>query len=168
MVKSYNESIKYDKQPRKQKPLLYSVLENLIWVGTNPKCPFCGRDSHEQKDGVSWKCTNRFCRRVFKVTYNTVFKGSKLSLGTWVRILDCIYVYGFNSTKLSTEIGITQPSAWKIIQKIKTSSFGEIVSINSISEEKRKQVLYNLKLLIKKIEYAKECERSKRQTFFRN
>src|SRR5437867_11133292 len=59
-------------------------MEELRWNG-NPVCPFCEKHHpYKLKDGKTYRCKNRDCRKDFTVTTRTVFENTKIPLSTWI------------------------------------------------------------------------------------
>ena len=88
------------------------------WHG-EPVCPYCGgKTIYERKDG-RYSC--KACKKSFSVLVGTVFQNTKLKLLQWfIAIhLACNSKQGVSSCQLAREIGVTQKTAWFILQKIK-------------------------------------------------
>lgn len=88
------------------------------WQG-GLKCPYCGCTRvYGRRDG---RYTCKDCRSSFSVLVGTIFQGTKLSLIKWfVAIyLLCNNKQGLSSCQLSREIGVTQKTAWFMLQKIR-------------------------------------------------
>ena len=71
------------------------------------------------KDGKNFKCTS--CNRLFSYKTGTIFEDTKLPLKKW---FTAIYLHitnkkGISSLQLSKHIGITQKSAWFMLQRIR-------------------------------------------------
>lgn len=94
-------------------------LEAARWSeGIN--CPHCGRNkiTSLKKEGV-YRC--RSCRKDFTVQVGTVMQKSKIPLRKWIfaMYLICTARKGVSSMQLSKELGITQKSAWFLLQRIR-------------------------------------------------
>ncbi|MGN0829800.1 MAG: IS1595 family transposase [Bullifex sp.] len=94
-------------------------LEEKRW-GDTVVCPYCGK-VHIQKRAVKgyYRCLD--CKKDFTVRVGTIFERSHISLDKW---LYAIYQMinsrkGVSSIQLSKEIGITQKSAWFMLQRIR-------------------------------------------------
>ena len=104
------------------KALVY--LEKLRWK-TGAICPHCG----EKK---TYKCNRKNeygyhecskCHKVFTVRTGTIFERSHIPLTKW--LYACYKVItarkGISSVQLAVEIGVTQKSAWFMLQRIRQS-----------------------------------------------
>ena len=59
-------------------------MEQMRWNG-NPVCPHCGgHKPYRRKDGKTFRCRAKTCKRDFSVTLGTVFENSKVPLSTWI------------------------------------------------------------------------------------
>ncbi len=97
-------------------------FESIIW----PKgrhCPHCGScdtvENHGQSENRPYHC--RDCKQHFSVRIGTVMERSKISMQKWVI---AIYLHmtslkGVSSMKLHRDLGITQKSAWFMLQRIR-------------------------------------------------
>lgn len=94
-------------------------LEKKIW-GDKPICPYC--ESTENTPRPKRKGHHcRTCRKDFTVRIGTIFENSRLPLHKW---LYTMYLFvtsrkGISSLQLSKEIGITQKSAWFLLQRVR-------------------------------------------------
>lgn len=100
-------------------------LEGIRWKGT-PKCPHCGHESTEHyrlnRNGEfhgKYKC--KHCCKTFTVTVGTIFEGSHISLYNWFYAIIHLFAQkkGISSIQLSKDIGVTQKTAWTMLQKIR-------------------------------------------------
>lgn len=99
------------------------VLEERRWNGF-PKCPFCGEISrvHRRKvDGGYFRCNA--CKKDFTVRTGTIFERSHVPLDKWLYALYLIVTArkGISSLQLSKELGVTQKTAWFMLQRIRTA-----------------------------------------------
>lgn len=100
-------------------------LESERWHG-EPICPHCHKQCSEHYKLKSngefkglYKC--KYCRKRFTVTVGTMFEGSHVPLKKWFY---AIYVFlshkkGISSTQLAKDIGVTQKTAWFILERIR-------------------------------------------------
>ena len=95
-------------------------FEKLTWP-EGRKCPYCAscqtREATHKK--MPYWCSD--CRSYFSVKKGTVMQGSPLSYRKWVL---AIYLHmtslkGVSSMKLHRDIGVTQKTAWFMLQRIR-------------------------------------------------
>lgn len=99
-------------------------------------CPHCGYDEkiYTMKNG--YKCAD--CRKPFSVTKGTIFENSPIPLQKWFTAIWLITSHkkGISSLQLHRDLGITQKSAWFMLQRIRyaiqTKSFN--APLNGIVE----------------------------------
>lgn len=105
-------------------------LEYQRWHG-EPICPHCHRQSKEhyrlKRQGL-YKCKS--CRKTFSVTVGTMFEGSHVPLMKWFY---AIYIFlshkkGISSTQLAKDIGVTQKTAWFILERIRHELHGKFIA----------------------------------------
>ena len=59
-------------------------MEEMRWGG-NPICPFCGSaHPYKLKDGKTYRCKDKTCKKDFTVTVGTIFENSKIKISTWM------------------------------------------------------------------------------------
>ena len=96
-------------------------MEQMRW-GNDPFCPHCSTTKpYKLKDGKSYRCGNKTCKKDFTVTVGTIFENSKIALSTW---LAAIYVLtghkkGISSHQLARDLGVTQKTAWFINYRVR-------------------------------------------------
>ena len=100
-------------------------LETHRWHGV-PKCPHCNHESEEhyrlnrngEFNGL-YKCRN--CRKTFTVTKGTIFERSNVPMKNWFYAIYTLLSHkkGISSIQLSKDIGVTQKTAWYMLQKIR-------------------------------------------------
>ena len=95
-------------------------FEGQIWPDGR-HCPHCGSArTHEASHAKSpYRCTD--CRGYFSVKTNTIMHKSQLPLRKWVFAiyLEMTSLKGVSSLKLHRDIGISQPSAWYMLHRIR-------------------------------------------------
>ncbi|MBL7745640.1 MAG: IS1595 family transposase [Chitinophagaceae bacterium] len=98
-----------------------AYMEQMRW-GNEPFCPHCNSTKpYKLKDGKSYRCSSRKCKKDFTVTVGTIFENSKVKLSTW---LAAIYILtghkkGISSLQLSRFLGVTQKTAWFINHRVR-------------------------------------------------
>jgi transposase-like protein len=99
-----------------------AYLEKQRWGenGVNRVCPHCGSlESYKYTNGKLYKCAD--CRKQFTVTVGTIFEGSHIPLQKWfyAAFLNTSLKKGISSIQLAKYLGITQKSAWFMLQRIR-------------------------------------------------
>jgi transposase-like protein len=86
------------------------------------RCPQCGRDdvrflSNQQK----WECRARHPRKQFSIKTGTVFEDSPIKMDKWLTAVWLIVnaKNGISSLELHRSIGVTQKTAWFMLQRIR-------------------------------------------------
>ncbi len=96
-------------------------LEQIRW-GNNPVCPHCGGIENispaPNRKHTYW---HKECRNHFTVKTDTIMHSSKLPTRKWIVAIYYILTArkGISSLQLSKELGITQKSAWFMLQRIR-------------------------------------------------
>lgn len=116
--KTLQEAIVYFSDP--ERAFVYAV--NLRWPDGHITCPRCGRDKHSFiKTRLLWFCKG--CKKQFTVKVGTIFEDSALGLDKWMAavwmVVNC--KNGISSYELHRNLGITQKSAWFMLQRIRTA-----------------------------------------------
>ena len=95
-------------------------FEGRVWPDGR-HCPKCGSvRTHEASHAkMPYRCSD--CRGYFSVKTGTVLENSKIPLRKWVF---AIYLHltslkGVSSMKLHRDIGVSQPAAWFMLQRIR-------------------------------------------------
>lgn len=104
-------------------------LESLRWAD-GIKCPFCGC-THvygQVRDGKAgyYRCSK--CGKTFTVRTGTVFERSHVPLTKWLYAFYKIITArkGISSVQLALDIGVTQKTAWFMLQRIRQTCTQEI------------------------------------------
>ena len=96
-------------------------LEKLRWNGKSvcSHCGTCDNISKSPKKAFTYWCKS--CRKHFTVKTNTIMHSSKIPTRKWVIALYYLMTArkGISSMQLSKELGITQKSAWFMLQRIR-------------------------------------------------
>ena len=96
-------------------------FEGIVWSSGERHCPRCASlDTYECKHvKMPYRC--RDCGKYFSVKTGTLMAGSPLPLKTWLYAiyLDCTSLKGVSSMKLHRDLGISQPTAWYMQQRIR-------------------------------------------------
>jgi transposase-like protein len=113
-------------------------VAKLRWP-SGPVCPRCEGTEHSfLKTRRIWKCKS--CKRQFSVKLGTIFEDSQLPLTKW---LPAIWLAanaknGISSHELGRALGITQKSAWFMLQRIRlamqTGTFAKLSGVVEVDE----------------------------------
>ena len=95
-------------------------LEARRWKG-KPVCPHCNKADRVQVRKVVGYFRCLACKEDFTVRTGTIFERSHIPLDKWLYAMYLISTArkGISSLQLSKEIGITQKSAWFMLQRIR-------------------------------------------------
>ena len=100
-----------------------NYLEDVRW-GKHPKCPYCESEHVARKqEGLRigrWNCHD--CKSSFNVLSGTLFQGTKISLHKWFMAIVVMAnaKKGLSSCQLARDLGMTQQSAWYMMQRIRS------------------------------------------------
>lgn len=96
-------------------------VEDMRWGG-DPFCPHCGGTKpYKLKDGKTYRCKDKTCKRDFTVTVGTIFENSKIPLSTWMAAMFLLtgHKKGISSLQLARDLGVTQKTAWFMNHRIR-------------------------------------------------
>lgn len=102
-----------------------AYIESKRW-GDHPRCPKCGSVHRIQKRKIEGYYRCLACPLDFTVRTGTIFERSHIPLHKWLFAIYQVVTArkGISSLQLSKELGITQKSAWFLLQRIR-SAFGK-------------------------------------------
>ncbi|MGA9917517.1 MAG: IS1595 family transposase [Paraburkholderia sp.] len=97
-----------------------TYLEARRWKGV-PKCPHCANVDRVQVRKVVGYFRCLACKQDFTVRTGTIFERSHIPLDKWLYAMYLISTArkGISSMQISKELGITQKSAWFMLQRIR-------------------------------------------------
>lgn len=98
-----------------------AYMEEMRWDG-NPVCPHCKADKpYRLKNGKTFRCSSRTCRKDFTVLVGSVFENSKVSCSNWITALYLLTSQskGISSVQLGKHLGVTQKTAWFILHRLR-------------------------------------------------
>lgn len=96
-------------------------LEHARWQG-KPVCPHCGGiENIKPYKGKRFTYRHKDCRKAFTAKTATVMHSSKIPTKKWAVAIYLMLVArkGISSLRLSEELGVTQKSAWFMLQRIR-------------------------------------------------
>ena len=96
-------------------------FEGIVWSSGERHCPRCASLNTYECKHVKMPYRCRDCGKYFSVKTGTLMAGSPLPLKTWLYAiyLDCTSLKGVSSMKLHRDLGISQPTAWYMQQRIR-------------------------------------------------
>ena len=109
----------------KDEAFCHNFLKDLFWGANreNMKCPICeSKNVMEFENFKKNRCYD--CKFDFSIRKNTIFDDSKISLRKWFMViyLANTNTKGVSSVNISKQVGITQKTAWFMLQRIKNAS----------------------------------------------
>ncbi len=95
-------------------------IEEIRWHSC-PVCPHCSEDHRVQTRKVEGYYRCLACKIDFTVRTGTIFERSHVPLNKWLYVIYLVVTSrkGISSLQLSKEIGVTQKTAWFILQRIR-------------------------------------------------
>jgi transposase-like protein len=109
-------------------------LEGCLWAN-GVVCPTCsGQDRITTRKG-GYYCCNK-CRLDFTVRTGTIFERSHVPLHKWIYAMYLVVTArkGISSMQLAKEIGITQKSAWFVLQRLREACAGNTDKLSDPTE----------------------------------
>jgi transposase-like protein len=96
------------------------AVAQLRWSDGKPTCPACGKQEHYYLASQKrWKCKE--CSKQFSVKVGTVMEDSPIPLNKWLLVMwmlaNC--KNGVSSYEVHRAIGVSQKSAWFMLQRIR-------------------------------------------------
>ena len=109
-------------------------LESRLWPN-GVRCPICASSERiTARKGEYYRCNA--CSEDFTVRTGTIFERSHVPLHKWLYAMYLLVTArkGISSIQLSKEIGITQKSAWFVLQRIREACGADIAKLGGIVE----------------------------------
>ena len=97
-------------------------FEDILWPSGNRFCPRCGGDNTADvpnEKPMPYHCGD--CRKYFSVKTGTILQSTKVPLRKWAMAIYLLTSHpkGVSSLQISRNLGITQKTAWMMMQKIR-------------------------------------------------
>jgi transposase-like protein len=111
-----------------------TYLEGRLWP-EGPRCPVCGLGERiTARKGGFYRCNQ--CAEDFTVRTGTIFERSHVPLHKWVYAMYLLVTArkGISSMQLAKEIGITQKSAWFVLQRLREALGGDPTMLEGLIE----------------------------------
>ncbi len=98
----------------------HSFMVALRWPDGKVTCPHCGSDNVDYLPNAKvFKCYEKHERQKFSLKVGTIFEDSPISLSKWLPVMwmlaNC--KNGVSSYEISRAMGVTQKSAWFMLQR---------------------------------------------------
>jgi len=109
-------------------------LEGRLWP-EGPRCPVCGLGERiTARKGGFYRCNQ--CSEDFTVRTGTIFERSHIPLHKWVYAMYLLVTArkGISSLQLSKEIGVTQKSAWFMLQRLREACGKDLTMLQGLVE----------------------------------
>jgi transposase-like protein len=109
-------------------------LESRLWP-EGPKCGICqSRERITARKGGYYRCLS--CNVDFTVRTGTIFERSHVPLHKWLYAMYLLVTSrkGISSMQLAKEIGITQKSAWFVLQRLREACGNDLTILRGIVE----------------------------------
>jgi transposase-like protein len=109
-------------------------LEGRLWP-SGPTCPVCGLGERvTARKGGFYRCNQ--CQEDFTVRTGTIFERSHVPLHKWVYAMYLLVTArkGISSMQLAKEIGITQKSAWFVLQRLREACGKDLTMLQGLVE----------------------------------
>src|SRR5579859_4226918 len=110
-------------------------LESRLWP-KGAHCPVCGlRDRITARKVAGYYRCNQ-CAEDFTVRTGTIFERSHVPLHKWIYAMYLLVTSrkGISSMQLSKEIGITQKSAWFVLQRLREACGPDLAKLRGLIE----------------------------------
>src|ERR1700678_3469732 len=116
--KSLQEAIVYFSNP--DNCIDYLAIRR--WPDARVLCPTCGSDKVKfHAERRIWQCSSHHPKRQFSIKVGTVMEDSAIPLDKWMTatwmVTNC--KNGVSSYEIARSIGVTQKSAWFMLQRIR-------------------------------------------------
>ena len=111
-----------------------AYLEARLWP-QGPRCPVCRScERITARSRGFYRCNA--CKEDFTVRTGTIFERSHVPLHKWVYAMYLLLTArkGISSMQLAKEIGITQKSAWFVLQRLREACGSDIGKLSGIIE----------------------------------
>ena len=108
-------------------------LEGRLWP-KGAQCPTCKGEKVTSRKGGYYRCNA--CKLDFTVRTGTIFERSHVPLHKWIYAMYLLVTArkGISSLQLSKEIGITQKSAWFVLQRLREACSNDLTMLRGIVE----------------------------------
>ena len=116
-------------------------MVSLRWPDGIVKCPTCGSDKVTfMASRRVWQCKTRHPKRQFSVKVGTIFEDSPIGLDKWFAVIWMLAndKNGISSYEVSRSVGVTQKTAWFMLDRIRlamqTGTFNKLSGTVEVDE----------------------------------
>src|SRR5216684_1533887 len=114
---TFLQAVRYFSDPE----TCHDFLKNIRWTA-GVVCPRCGsREVTFLANAKLWKCKTNHSRQKFSIKVGTIFEDSPIGLDKWFPTMwlaaNC--KNGISSYEIARDIGVTQKTAWFMLQRIR-------------------------------------------------
>src|ERR1700730_7478377 len=107
----------------------HECMVNLRWPKGKVTCPQCGSDDVEYLPNAKvFKCYQKHARAKFSLKVGTIFEDSPIGLEKWLPVMwllsNC--KNGISSYEIHRAIGVTQKTAWFMLQRVRLAMQDEL------------------------------------------
>src|SRR5712692_9264391 len=106
----------------------YKTVVAMRWPDGVVRCPTCGSDHVTYLETQRrWKCYAKHAKPQFSLKVGTLFEDSALGLQKWLPALWLVTncKNGISSYELARALGVTQPTAWFILSRLRLALHSE-------------------------------------------
>jgi len=110
------EAVRYFSDPEHCR----QFMAEMFWPNAEPVCPFCKvQGAYYIRTRKVYKC--KACRKTFSAKHGTIFEDSRIGLEKW---LPAVWLLvnaknGISSWELHRALGVTQKTAWFMLQRVR-------------------------------------------------
>jgi transposase-like protein len=104
-----------------------AFMAALRWPDGKVKCPQCGSDHVTYLENARlWKCYGKHERPKFSLKTGTIFEDSPLALDKWLPVMWMLVncKNGISSWEIHRAMGVTQKTAWFMLQRARLATQG--------------------------------------------
>src|SRR5690349_20051905 len=97
-------------------------IVRMRWPNGEVTCPTCGRtDVSYLENQKRWQCKTKHAKRQFSAKVGTIFEDSPIQLEKWFAAMWLIASgkNGVSSYEVGRALGVTQATAWFMLQRIR-------------------------------------------------
>lgn len=118
------EAIRHFSNPE----ICQDFMVKMRWPDGVVTCPSCGRtDVSYLVNQRRWQCKTKHSKRQFSVKVGTIFEDSPIALDKWIAAMWMLGSdkNGVSSYELGRALGVTQGTAWFMLQRIRVAMQGD-------------------------------------------